>query len=88
MTLRVVMSMMDVRGLWGTYMRWAWLAAGTPMPLASARAWASVRPSAGSTKTFRIFSGVLCATSSMSMPPSLLAIIATRWVALSVSAAT
>ena len=39
-------------------------------------------------KTLRIFSGVLCATSSMSIPPSLDAIIATFCVARSVTAAT
>jgi len=71
-------------GLWFC----AWLAAGTPIPVASSSACASVRPSSGSMKTFRIFSGVACATSSMSMPPSLLAIIATFCVARSVTAAT
>jgi hypothetical protein len=58
------------------------------MPAASSRACASVMPASGSTKTLRIFSGVLCATSSMSMPPSELAISATFCVARSVSAAT
>ena len=36
-------------------------------------------------KTLRIFSGVSCATCSMSMPPSLEPISATFWVARSVS---
>jgi hypothetical protein len=62
--------------------------AGTPMPSASCLACASVRPVAGSTKTLMIFSGVLCATSSMSMPPSEEAIIATFCEARSVRAAT
>jgi hypothetical protein len=34
------------------------------------RAWKPVSPSTGSTNSFRIFSGVLAATSSMSIPPS------------------
>ena len=45
-------------------------ACGMPMPIAISSASASVRPSTGSMNTFLIFSGVLAATSSMSMPPS------------------
>src|SRR5437868_508320 len=52
------------------------------MPMASAisSASSSVRPCAGSMNTLRIFSGVLAATSSMSMPPSADAISTTRCV--------
>jgi hypothetical protein len=46
-------------------------AAGTPMPSASSCLRVG-QAGGGSTKTLMIFSGVLCATSSMSMPPSLL----------------
>jgi hypothetical protein len=49
---------------------------------------ASPRPSIGSMKMRMIFSGVSWATFSMSMPPSLEPIIATFWVARSVSTAT
>jgi len=55
------------------------------MPSASCFAWASVMPSIGSTKTLMIFSGLACATSSMSMPPSLDAISATFCEARSVT---
>ncbi|CFN64089.1 Uncharacterised protein [Bordetella pertussis] len=63
-------------------------ASGTPMPRASSAASASVRPAAGSTKTFRIFSGLCAATSSMSMPPSLEAMTHTRCVPRSVTMPT
>ena len=59
-----------------------------PMPSAICLACASVRPSFGSAKTVMIFSGVECATSSMSMPPSLEAMKATFCVARSVTAET
>jgi hypothetical protein len=63
-------------------------AAGMPMPSASSFACASVRPTSGSANTLMIFSGVACATSSMSMPPSLEAIMATFWLARSVTTET
>ena len=59
-----------------------------PMPSAISLACASVRPASGSTNTVMIFSGVACATSSMSMPPSLEAMNATFCVARSVTAET
>ena len=40
------------------------------MPNASLRAWKGDRPAAGSKASFRIASGVLAATSSISMPPA------------------
>ena len=46
------------------------LAAGTPMPNASFRACHAARPKPGSMVSFRIFSGVCAATSSISIPPS------------------
>ena len=51
-----------------------------PIFFAMSSACASVRPTPGSTNTVWIFSGVWAATSSMSMPPSELAISATRCV--------
>ncbi|OIQ70416.1 hypothetical protein GALL_479700 [mine drainage metagenome] len=58
------------------------------MALASWVACANVKPQAGSTISVMIFSGVSCATSSIDMPPSLEAIMATRWLARSVTAET
>jgi hypothetical protein len=49
---------------------------------------ASVRPTDGSIATWWIFSGLLCATSSMSMPPSDEAISTTRWLTRSVTSDT
>ena len=71
-----------------TSIAWASDASGTPIPRASSAPWASLSPASGSTNTLMIFSGVSCATCSMSIPPSLDAIIATFCVARSVTAAT
>ena len=46
------------------------LAAGMPMPNASLRAWNGASPKPGSKASLRISSGVLAATSSISMPPA------------------
>ena len=51
---------------------------GIPSPKASFRAWNGMRPTAGSTHSFRIFSGVFAATVSISIPPSVEAITTTR----------
>ena len=67
---------------------WACESAGMPMPSAICWACASVRPASGSMKTVMIFSGVLWATSSMSMPPSLEAMKAIFWVPRSVTTDT
>jgi hypothetical protein len=69
-------------------MNWASESAGMPMPSASSSPCASVRPVNGSTNSVMIFSGVLWATSSMSMPPSLEAMKATFCVARSVTTET
>ena len=58
------------------------------MPRANSPACESLNPVSGSTKTLMIFSGVSCATCSMSMPPSELPISTTVCVARSVSTAT
>ena len=49
-----------------------------PILRATSSAWVSVRPATGSIATLWIFSGVRAATSSISMPPSELAISVTR----------
>ena len=64
------------------------LLAGRPMASAIFFACASPRPVSGSMNSVMIFSGVLCATSSMSMPPSELAMKATFCVARSVTSET
>jgi hypothetical protein len=51
---------------------------GTPIFFATSSAWASVNPATGSIATRCIFSGEWAATSSISMPPSELAISVTR----------
>ena len=56
-----------------------------PRPKPSLRAWKPETPEAGSMATFRIFSGWLCATSSISMPPSVEAMIMMREVSRSTS---
>jgi len=56
-----------------------------PRPKARPRAWKAEMPVAGSTETRRIFSGLCSATSSISIPPSVEAMIATRDVARSTS---
>src|SRR3984885_13799340 len=55
-------------------------ASGTPIFLATSSAWRSVKPASGSTATLCILSGWCAATSSISMPPSELAIKVTRCV--------
>ena len=57
-----------------------------PRPKASRRAMYGIMPVAGSTLIIRIFSGVLAATSSISMPPSVDAIRVTDLVARSTTA--
>ena len=57
---------------------WATDASGTPILRAASSAWASVNPATGSMATLWIFSGAWAATSSISMPPSELAIRVTR----------
>ena len=64
------------------------LPAGTPILRATSSASASVSPLTGSTNTLWIFSGVCAATSSMSMPPSELAIRHTRCVVRSTTMPT
>ena len=64
------------------------LFAGRPMLSAIFLACASPSPVSGSMYSVMIFSGVLCATSSMSMPPSDDAMKATFWVARSVTRET
>jgi hypothetical protein len=59
-----------------------------PILRAVSSACASVRPLSGSTSTLWIFSGVFAATSSMSMPPSELAISTTRCVTRSTTMPT
>ena len=59
-----------------------------PMAPAILRDCASVRPVSGSISSVMIFSGVLWATSSMSMPPSLDAMKATFCVPRSVTSET
>ena len=58
----------------------ATLPSGTPIFRATSSASASVSPRTGSMNTVWIFSGVFAATASMSMPPSELAMSATRCV--------
>ncbi len=64
------------------------LASGMPIRRATSSASASVRPFVGSMNTLWIFSGVFAATSSMSMPPSELAIRQTRCVVRSTTIPT
>ena len=54
---------------------------GSPSPKASWRPWKSANPTAGSMLARRIFSGARAATSSISTPPSELAMTVTREVA-------
>ena len=54
-----------------------------PRRYAKSRAWNGSNPVSGLTGTFRIFSGEWCATSSMSIPPSALAISTGRPIARS-----
>ena len=56
-----------------------------PRPKAIWRPWNGWKPMAGSIPTFRIFSGVRAATSSISTPPSAEAIRVTREVARSIT---
>ena len=58
-----------------------------PSPKAIWRAWNGWKPVAGSIATLRIFSGCCAATSSISMPPSVEAMMVTREVARSISGA-
>ncbi len=50
----------------------------SPRPKAILRPWKAWKPVAGSIHSLRIFSGFLAATSSISMPPSVEAIITGR----------
>ena len=58
-----------------------------PSAAATARPWCGIRPVAGSMVIVRIFSGVSCATFSMSIPPSVEATMAMRPVSRSTSSA-
>src|SRR5579859_1743571 len=63
-------------------------ASGTPILREIPSAWLSLNPSTGSMATLWIFSGACAATSSISMPPSELAIRVTRCVARSTTMPT